>query len=170
MDDMRSLVSAVMRAADGRIVGRIRMQKIFYLLEQLGLGANLSFSYYHYGPFSRDLSEAIDRLTVEERVVKEDVVPTDSGSYSVFLAGPDCTAGEDARVGDLSLDEAGRLIGVMKTPPSTVIELAATIHWLQHAEKVEDWRTELKTRKPMKATAERVAAAERLLAEIGLAA
>lgn len=172
MDDMRSLVSAVMRAADGTIVGRIRMQKIFYLLEQLGLGAGLSFSYYHYGPFSRDLSDAIDRLTTEESgVVNEVVQPMENGSYSVFkeVKGGN-TDGAVEWVGNIPFDRARRLITLMKTPPSTVIELAATIHWLRHVEEVGDWQKEIRIRKPLKATDERIAAAENLLAEIDLAA
>jgi hypothetical protein len=36
------LVKAVFQAADGEIVGRIRIQKIFYLLEQLGLLPSIS--------------------------------------------------------------------------------------------------------------------------------
>jgi uncharacterized protein YwgA len=53
------LVKAVFQAADGEIVGRIRIQKIFYLLEQLGMGGGIWFSYHHYGPYSEELSLAM---------------------------------------------------------------------------------------------------------------
>lgn len=47
MEDKERLVQTVMQAADGEIVGSIRTQKIFYLLDQMGAGCGFRFSYPH---------------------------------------------------------------------------------------------------------------------------
>ena len=58
----------------------------------------------------------------------------------------------------------------MKAEPSTVLELAATIHWLREKEKVADWRRELKMRKGAKADDARITKAEALLQKLSLSA
>jgi len=51
-------VAAVVDAAGGTLVSRVRLQKTVYLLDQLGLGSGFEFEYHHYGPYSRDLDIA----------------------------------------------------------------------------------------------------------------
>ena len=70
------------------------------------------------------------------------------------------------KVGSLSFGKARSLVATMKSETSVVLELAATIHWLKEKEKVADWKTELKTRKPTKATSELTGRAEQLLNRI----
>lgn len=163
------LIEAVLQAADGNIIGRIRFQKICYLLQQLGLGANFRFSYHHYGPYSEELSVAIDRARVLDKTIKEEKVPaSDGGFYSVYsYTGAKVGSGS---VGGLTLDQARKLIAMMKAETSTVIELAATVHWLREKEKVSDWRRELKLRKGAKADDSRIEKAESLLQKLNLAA
>lgn len=52
-------VVEIVNAAGGRLVSRVRLQKIAYLLEKLGAESGFRFSYHHYGPYSRDLDNAI---------------------------------------------------------------------------------------------------------------
>ncbi|HSK40498.1 MAG TPA: hypothetical protein VK943_12095 [Arenibaculum sp.] len=66
--------------------------------------------------------------------------------------------------------QAAECIRAMKKRTSTVLELAATIHWLCEKERVEDWCKELKIRKPSKADDERIDQALELLRELKLAA
>ena len=84
MSEGERLVEAVLRAADGEIIGRIRLQKIFYLLEQIGLGAPFRISYHHYGPYSEELSVAVDRAHVLDETISEKKVQTQDGFYSVY--------------------------------------------------------------------------------------
>lgn len=53
------IVSSVVAAAGGKLVGRVRLQKIIYLLDQLGLNSPYSYQYYHYGPYSEELSNPL---------------------------------------------------------------------------------------------------------------
>ena len=51
IDRHTSLLAALLHAAGAEIIGAIRLQKIVYLLEQLGMGGEFWFSYHHYGPY-----------------------------------------------------------------------------------------------------------------------
>ena len=84
-----SLLPDLIRAAGGQIVGRVRLQKLLYLLDQLGLASGFEFTYHHYGPYSEELSEAIANAMVLHKSVGEDqkTRASDGASYSVFLLG-----------------------------------------------------------------------------------
>src|SRR5471030_671988 len=123
------LIADVIAVADGEIIGRIRLQKIFYLLEQAGLGSGLSLHYHHYGPYSRELDDAVSRAQAFN-AVKEEIRhrQVDGMPYSVFTL----SGGEKApvKIGRIRVDPARELIRAMKDASSTVLELAATIYWL----------------------------------------
>lgn len=157
-------------APNGKIVGKIRLQKVIYLLDKLGLGANLRFSYHHYGPYSDDLSNAIDFANHFNAAFEEtqQSAKSHSGKYSVFTSTE--TPSPDISVGEIDQPNLAELLKKMTSTSSVVIELAATIHWLQNAEKIVDWESTLKARKPSKTSSENVEKAKALLNEIGLAA
>lgn len=163
------LIAEVLAAAGGAIVGRIRLQKIFYLLDQRGMGSGFSFHYHHYGPYSRELDRALDRAQamqgVEESIAYRQV---DGMPYSTFSVRGDSEAAIPGEVGNLSFAEARGLVGAMTSRSSTVLELAATIHWLANAERVTDWRAELIRRKGVKTERGRAEEAMDLLRRLGL--
>jgi len=163
------VITEVLAAAEERIVGRVRLQKIFYLLEQRGMGSGVSFHYHHYGPYSRELDRAMDRAQamhgVMERIAYRQI---DGMPYSIFTLRDGAQGGLPTAVGELPAEEVRRLIGTMTTKSSTVLELAATIHWLKHIEKVVDWRTELVRRKGAKVEKGRMEEAIELLEKLGL--
>lgn len=166
-DRGQRLVRELIDAADGKIVGRIRLQKIVYLLEQLGLNSGFKFSYYHYGPYSEELAEAVDRAQFSDKSILEETGHTAYGNpFSIYLASDN--ASETKNVGALTFDESHRLISRMKEEQSVIIELAATIHWLKEKENVADWRDELKRRKASKADDAKILQAERLLEALQL--
>ena len=164
-----SLITDVIGASeDKKVFGKIRLQKIFYLLEQLGLNSGFSYSYHHYGPYSEDLSRALFFAEHLDKVVTESQGNTQRGNvYSVFSLS-DHKYEVSSKVGKLSADNVKRLVNSLEDPTSVVIELAATIHWLRKKEEIDDWKTELKTRKTGKATDENIEKAVGLLSEIGL--
>lgn len=168
MNTKENLVRAVIEAAGGEVIGRIRLQKIFYLLEQLGAQGELRFSYHHFGPYSRELSDTLDWLVLDG-VIEDVKIPTDGGSYSIYKS-KEHLAPHPAALGALPWERVQSMVAEMKQKTSPVIELAATIHWLQHKEQVTDWRKELKVRKPGKATDERIDDAMTLLHHLNLAA
>ncbi len=167
MTDQEELVAAVLCAADGEITGRIRLQKIFYLLEQKGLGGDFWYSYHHYGPYSEDLSTAIDYAVKLDKTVMEEQTPIEGGFFSTYRLAK--TPGQaPSHVGALPWEQARDAIRDMKAETSVVIELAATIHWLAAREKIADWQRELRIRKPSKADDARTKKATILLGKLGL--
>lgn len=173
MSETTQLVRALVQAADGEIVGRIRMQKIVYLLEQLGMGGKFWFSYHHFGPYSEDLTSAIEVARFVDGSVTEEERPFGggfSGSVSSVYRLADPDQPEPAALGFLPWADAKAAVARMKRETSVVIELAATIHWLREQENVAEWEAELKVRKPSKADDDRIGRALSLLRDLHLAA
>jgi len=160
------LIAEVIATAGGRIVGRVRLQKIFYLLDRLGLGSGFDYEYHHYGPYSGELAEAVEDATafglIDERIERRayDGVP-----YSIFERPRETPR---ARLGQMDQGKAARALELMQAEPATVLELAATIDWLKHQEQIGDWRPELIRRKGAKTEGGRVERAERLLRALNL--
>jgi uncharacterized protein YwgA len=168
MTRLSSIVADVVKAGDGKIVGKVRFQKILYLLEQLGMGGRIPFSYHHYGPYAESVSSAIDYAELVDRTLIEEPGTTGNGYsfVSYKLNNPDTEPPES--VGDIPFDAARDAVRKMQAETSVNIELAATIHWLQEKERVPDWRGELVRRKTTKATPENIDRALVLLKNIGL--
>src|ERR1700750_3034129 len=53
-------VPSLVVAPGGEVVGKIRLQKVVYLLDQMGLNSGFSYEYFHYGPYSEDLAEKVE--------------------------------------------------------------------------------------------------------------
>jgi len=166
MSDRSDLVRDIIAAAGGEVVGRIRMQKIAYLLDRLGMKVGLDFAYHHYGPYSEEITIALERARWLDKSIDEEERPSQSGYYSIFRS-KNGAAGRPEQLGRLGGDRAAEMIELINGETSVVAELAATIYWLQEEEQVEDWRTELRRRKPVKATVDNVAKAEALLEGLG---
>lgn len=160
------LIASVVHSAGGRVVGRVRLQKIFYLLDRLGLKSGLNYEYHYYGPYSADLADAVEdakAFSLIDEIVEHRVY--DGMPYSVYVE-----IGQPVgdRVGGLPAAEAVRALTRMQGEEATVLELAATIDWLKSEEGVADWKQELMRRKAGKATPGRVERAQKLLRELGL--
>jgi uncharacterized protein YwgA len=160
------LVAEVVAAAGGQIVGRVRLQKIFYLLDRVGLESGFDYEYHYYGPYSSGLAEAVEDATafggIDERIGRRSY---DGVSYSIF----ETTWNSPKQyLGSLSYEPAATALRRMQTEPATALELAATIDWLRTQEQVSDWRAELVRRKGAKAERSRVDRAERLLQDLHL--
>ena len=57
--EREEIVAALLKASGGQLVGRVRLQKTVYLLDRLGLESGFDYDYHHYGPFSRDIDNAV---------------------------------------------------------------------------------------------------------------
>ncbi len=164
--DRESIVSAVIAAAGDQLTGKVRLQKVIYLLEQLGLSGGFDYSYHHYGPFSLMLSESTE-LAKDIGLIEEKAGfrLSDGARYSVYCAK---NAPDPSAFGELGEDRVRELLQVLQRQSATILELAATIDWLQRFEGLEKWREELVRRKARKATEERIAKAVEVLEEIDL--
>jgi len=168
MIEREHVVAAVIAAAGGELIGRVRLQKAVYLMDRLGLDSGFSFDYHHYGPFSRDLDNATVDATafdlVEEKIERRQ---SDGAAYSVFkLKGHS----KPEAYGKLGKEKAAELARLFAATNVTVLELAATIDWLWRSEKFNDWRSEITNRKGIKVQGGRLEQAIALLAKVGLPA
>ena len=164
MKDLVDYVSALVRLSDGKIVGKTRLQKIAYLLEAKELGFGLSFDYHNFGPFSADLAFAADDAESLGYISTEEHLGYHSVPYTVFLAtdqAPEFEEGDDLQARRVAL-------GTINGYSALVLELAATAVYLKRNGYPKSVWKEVKKRKRIKATRERVAAAKELLSSLKL--
>lgn len=157
-------VAEIIAAAGGKLVSRIRLQKIAYLLDQLGNQSDFDYVYYHYGPFSRDLENAVlDAETFGLIKEEEGRRTTDGARYSIFKLHKNI---EEYKVlKDSKLRDHARQLADENV---TVLELAATAHWLVTYEHIGDWETEIRRRKGTKNDGGRLEKAKDLLRKLHL--
>jgi uncharacterized protein len=166
MPELDQLVVGVLALAGGELVGRIRLQKVVYLLDKLGMNSGVPFEYHHYGPYSEAVSDAVADAkfwgNIEEAVSFR---VSDGAPYSSFKTETEAPAS----LGALSADDARRFLDKFAGCTSTVLELAATVHWLALVECVPDWRAEIEVRKAGKTGSGRLDKAVALLQDLNLA-
>jgi uncharacterized protein YwgA len=157
-------VPSLVRAAGGEVVGKVRLQKMVYLLDQLEMPTGFSFSYHHYGPYSDELAELVEDDVIFRRVEAQRRRRSDGVPYVVYKSDPNATT---APIFEAPKFKAA--LQAMQRSSATVLELAATIHWLAFIEKVENWRAELVRRKGIKTKEGRQEKALALLRELQIA-
>ena len=168
MAKLHELVADLVLLAGGELTGRVRLQKIMYLLDNKGLSSGASYFYYHYGPYSEDLWDAVSDAKFFDGLREETSSPDGHvNSFSTFkMPLPRDTPD---KVGELSASEVEKLLMKLKDVNSTVLELASTAHWLAFVEQVPDWKSEIEIRKAGKTGQGRLEKAIRLLDELELA-
>ena len=166
--EREEVVAVLLGAAGGRMTGRVRLQKIAYLLDRLGLNSGFRYNYRAYGPFSHDLDNAVADAEafglVEETFGRREV---DGARYSIFKL-TDNASRLPQKTGPLDETVLERYLQTFVETPITVLELAAAANWLVVEEGEEDWREALRRRKGPKAEGGRLDRAEALLREVGL--
>ncbi len=146
--------------------GRVRLQKMFYLLDRVGLASGFEYEYHHYGPYSAELVEEIKDAVAFELIHEKPARRVSDGvPYSIFER---ATLKLGPSLGVMDLRAGERALARMQGESATVLELAATIDWLRTREGVADWRHELVRRKGAKAEPGRVERALRLLRDLGI--
>jgi uncharacterized protein len=164
--EREDVVVAVVAAAGGKLTSRVRLQKTVYLLDRLGLRSGFDYDYHHYGPYSRELDNAmLDAKAFDLVEEKFDHRQSDGAMYSIFEL--KANAKEEA-YGKLGSDRTGELVRKFVRTNVTVLELAATVDWLAQVEHHDDWRSEIIKRKGVKVQGDRLEKAVSLLVEIGL--
>lgn len=166
MSTIGDRVVAIINAAGGEVVGKTRLQKIVYLVQESRDSIGFDFEYHHYGPYSAELSDNISMALIFDEV-NEDVRRrmSDGVPYSVFSS-----KSETSSLYRDFVKESSDLIKSLRDENSTVLELAATIHWLNHKEGFSGdqlWE-ELKVRKGPKVNPGNISEAKRVLEYAGL--
>lgn len=157
------LAVGIVALSGGELVGRTRLQKTAYLLDHSGMKSKLTYDYHYYGPFSFDLAEGW-ALAAKKNLLQLETKP---GRHEVPFTIFRTTAEAPAKLGALSSDKARDIIGKLQKRSDIVLELAATIRFFSERRDVEDPIAEVKRRKPLKATAERIQEAKALLRDLG---
>jgi uncharacterized protein YwgA len=114
-------VVAIVRAAGGSLTGRTRLQKTFYVLEMAGFLDGFDFEYRHYGPYSEDLSQAVQFARMAGALTEEEKRAAWGGMYSIFRA-----TGPAPRI----RAEMQQMIDVSIAANPIELELAATAVYL----------------------------------------
>ncbi len=130
-------ILALMVEREGVLAGRLRVQKLMYLLQQKGVPElqPLFFKYHHYGPFSEDVVDVIrgskstgivtEHETGDEERKRYDYKP---GQRAALYAG---------RVPAASRAIVERVLEATKSAHWRVLELAATVDFLERADNIE---------------------------------
>jgi uncharacterized protein len=166
MNDPIEMVASMVALNDGELVGKVRLQKTFYLLDSCGLQSGFDYDFHFYGPFSVDLSRATDDATAVGRINFEDKFGYHEVPYRVFRARHDAPSPES--LGALSAAEVRKNLKLMARYSAAELEVAASIVFLRDNGYRADPVAETCRRKPATATSHRIARAQRLIAELGL--
>ena len=128
--DLLSLVAA----SEGRVEHRIRIQKEAFLVQWLGLPLfrEVHFSYHHYGPYSRELSEALHEA-VTAGLILEHVEQGEITKYAYELTAKGCEFAKK-RPASPPIVTVVRELG---KEPWRALELAATALYLGTEESLD---------------------------------
>jgi uncharacterized protein YwgA len=160
-------IASLVVASGGEVVGKVRLQKIVYLLDQIGLESGFSYEYHHYGPYSDELADQVEEEVIFRRLKAEHRSRQSDGvSYIAYSASS--AGGGDPIDWNIPVDRIRSALAEMQRRSATVLELAATIHWLAVVEERQDWKDELIRRKGAKTHQGRDRQALDLLALLGL--
>jgi len=153
MSALPELTIAKVVQACGEIEGRVKLQKIVYLLSAMGYGLPFrDFQVRHYGPFSPRLAAALDFL-VQAGVVDEQPVEVGSeyprfdyratSRYSELLSAYVQVTGPEDK------PELGKIASQLSQLDRATLEIAATMCFLEHEEgcSPDVLRSELKALK-----------------------
>lgn len=109
---------------DDPIVGRTKLQKVFYFLKAVGAKVNYNYDIYIYGPYSADLTKRINYLVMNSQI-KERAC---GRGYNYDLGEVDDLLMENGD--DEHIEKTLNLLGE-KTPDE--LELYSTVHFVKYS-------------------------------------
>lgn len=159
MSDIASYVAKIVALNGGSIVGKTRLQKSAYFLEEFGVGNEFVFEYYYYGPYCDEISIGIDDAKALGYLALEWKTTRAGTEYAVFTS--------NSNFADDTIDDKRKaVLEILAKYDSISIELAATADFLsKNGFEGDPWRETIK-RKEDKSTSERVYKAKNLLSDL----
>lgn len=158
------VAAQIVQDAGGELVGRTRLQKIAFLMQLAGFDDTFQFEYRHYGPYSEELSQAMDIAVLLGPVLERECIAEWGGRYSIYSL-REAVTGVD-RDGDRA-----QFVQKAKRIDAVELELAATAAYLHVVEgigkaiKGNPW-AETARRKPSKAANGRITKAMQAYQEL----
>lgn len=144
--EQAGLVAGIIQAAGGSLIGRTKLQKTVYLINAAGWESDFAFRYFHYGPYSETLAEAMENARLLD-LIKESKGSTNSGNpYFVYetVSEPEQAIVFEEPIKCL-IKKAGKANAIE-------LELATTALYLAKEEKCDTPWQETKRRKPEKSS------------------
>ncbi|MCZ7938009.1 hypothetical protein [Agrobacterium salinitolerans] len=154
----------IIQDAGGELVGRTRLQKVAFLMQLAGFDNSFSFEYRHYGPYSEELSQAMDIAVLLGPVNEVERQADWGGRYSIYSLSEQVT-GVDQDT------ERAHFVQEAKKIDAVELELAATAAYLFEIEGIgkvypgNPWE-ETARRKPTKVVGGRLAKAAQAYEEL----
>jgi len=156
------ILEHVIHLNDGKLVGKTRLQKTVYLLQAAGIDLGFDFEYHYYGPYSEEISENMEFSEYSGHLTVDEEFGYNSVPYTVFSLKEPPGIDED-KERDNSIRH---VLEFLKDCPTVVLELTATLHFLEHDGYADQAEKELRLRKSTKASPERIEKAKKLLSDI----
>jgi uncharacterized protein YwgA len=164
MSDLVEQVASLVRLNGEEMVGRTRLQKTVYLLEAKGIGVGVRFDYHKHGPYSAELAFATEDA-ISMRLLRAEEKP---GFYEIPYTVFRSTELTPPLLEDATTATRKHALRTMKNYSALVLELAATAVYLrEHGYRDEYWK-EVKKRKSLKASVDRLERARTLLGQLKL--
>ena len=165
MNELDELLVQIIALAGGTVVGRTRLQKMVYLLDQCGLNSGCRYDYHHFGPFSSQIAEAAEDACELKLLRYEEKPGFHAVPYGVYQVAKQIEV--PGEIGSLPRGVVEGKLDIMRKYTAIDLELAATLKYLLNAE-VKNPIEALKALKSAKSTEERLRKAQELLKEMGL--
>lgn len=153
-------IARLINTAGGQFVGRIKLQKTFYLLQSAGLPTDFGYEYYHYGPYSETLTDAMNYGIAFGFFNETEKNIGNNCSYSLFSQNP------ASHVKDNLPKEYTQLAKKAATAVSVQLELAVTALYLTQEEHCNNAWEETKDRKRQKSANGQLEKAQQLYHEL----
>jgi uncharacterized protein YwgA len=165
MTDLGDVVVGLISLNKGVMAGKTRLQKTFFLLDKCGLGSGIDFDYHNFGPFSYEVATAVDDALAGKRLTANEK----QGYYAIPYTLYSTEEEAPKMLGQMQASDAEEKLRVLEGYSALELEVAATIVFFK-SEGLDGRRAveETKARKPVKATDQRIARAQKLIAELGL--
>jgi uncharacterized protein YwgA len=120
----------------GKIYGRIRIQKLLYLLKRLGVQEleGVPFSYHHYGPFSSIVAEGLSDCVRAGAIIEHAATLEDARQrYEYTLGNSEASA---RSLSPQSIALAKKLVDRVRGDHWRTLELASTIDFLEQTQRL----------------------------------
>lgn len=137
LEALRNALASIVAIVEqeGELQGRVRLQKLGYLLQQRGFQplASTRFSYHHYGPYSDQLAGALEQAVVSglvEEVQRDSSTGRKLYTYKLNRAHPDY---EHLDLPDADVAEVQDFMKSSKDAHWRTLELAATVVYLERS-------------------------------------
>lgn len=130
---------AFMVKETGKIEGRLRVQKMMYLLQQKGVPhlRPFFFEYHHYGPFSAEVADVI-KGAVQSKIIRElEEHNNDGWKRFEYRPGQDIES-YAGRVDPVTRKIVSGVLAKCKDAHWRTLELAATAHFLACADGLNE--------------------------------